>query len=204
MEQYAGVLAVVDTSSSMTKKTPDGETRLEVAKRSVNKLAETLLGQNTSDNPDAANMALLAFNKTTYYHSLGWTNDLSTYKRAVKKLKHHVGINWEMALRDALEIANERSAQTGRPVYVIFATDGNPTQTIAGGPDGWPGEAESYAAACPWAKDIVDAGYKLYTVEIYGTVSNLQDLNNYAYTGDDGMTTPGFLQSRFSWAPSWF
>ena len=204
MEQYADVLAVVDTSSSMTKKTPDGETRLEAAKRSVNKLAETLLGQNTSNNPDAVNIALLAFDKTTYYHSLGWTNDLSTCKRAVKKLKHHVGINWEMALRDALEIANERSAQTGRPVYVIFVTDGNPTQTIAAEPDGWPGEAEFYAAARPWAKDIVDAGYKLYTVGIYGTVSNLQDLTNYAYTGDDGTTTPRFWQSRFPWTPSWF
>lgn len=74
MEQYVDVLAVVDTSSSMTKKTPDGETRLEAAKRSVNKLAETLLGQNTSDNPDAVNIALLAFDKTrTIIRSAGRT-----------------------------------------------------------------------------------------------------------------------------------
>lgn len=190
--QYADVLMVLDTSSSMRwNKTPDGsETRLEAAKRSVNQLAATLLGQNTASNPDIVNMALNTFDNTSY-HKLGWTNNLATYQAAVNNIDFHVGTNWEAALLDAKEMADARSAAVGRPVYVIFVTDGNPTQTIAGGPNGWPGEAAAYAAARPYAKAIVDAGYKLYTVGVYGSISNLEKLTNYAYTGNENTAPAG-------------
>ena len=189
-EQYADVLVVMDTSSSMTEQTHDHHTggqgqRIDAAKASVNMLADTLFGQNTDDSK-VVNMALISFNKNAQTIG-GWTNNKNQYKSQVNQLRTHTGTNWEAALKLAKSTADARSAQVGRPVYVIFVTDGIPTQRIKDGGAGvtWDTEPNCYQAARPWAKGIVDAGYKFYSVGIYGNINNLQNLTNYAYTGRD-------------------
>lgn len=90
-EQYADVLVVMDTSSSMYTQTPDHEQRIDAAKRSVNMLADTLFGQNTTDSR-VVNMALISFNEDAHF-PIDWTNNKRSYQSQVNQLELHTGTN---------------------------------------------------------------------------------------------------------------
>lgn len=182
-EQRANVLVIFDASNSMIQNNtpaPGGgwETRMEAAKRSINQLSSTLLGLNTAANADIVEMALLSFNTTTTVQC-DWTSDLDTFQTATNTTGNDAGTNWELALNDGKALADAKAAD-GDPTYVIFVTDGNPSMNMSG----WVDYSIGYNSALPRAKAIVDAGYHFYTIGVYGQVSYLQRLTNYAYTGN--------------------
>ena len=168
-------------------------TRLEVAKQAVNSLAQTLLANNTKENDDAIEIALIDFD--TKVNSI--TDKLKTYpdfKEKVDKISAYGGTNWEAALM----AANEYDFQDSDPVYVIFVSDGNPTfRTNANGYDwDWNYEEGVYgngqddiqlypfisgynlAAAQEQAKSIVGSNKHLYMVGAFGDATNMRNLNS--------------------------
>ncbi|SEA73225.1 von Willebrand factor type A domain-containing protein [Oribacterium sp. KHPX15] len=98
-------------------------TRLDVAKAAINSLADTLLANNTENDPDAVEIGLVTFATRTEVYSP--TTDAETFKSTVNGLKANGGTNWEGGLLDA----NGYSFGLGDddPVYVIFVSDGKPT-----------------------------------------------------------------------------
>lgn len=125
-EQKANVLVVFDNSSSMTVQAGGGEMRLDAAKRVVNQLSSTILGINRNAQKDVVEMALLSFNEEPHLEC-NWTADLNEFQRATNNMGFHTGTNWESALERAKVLADQKAAN-GNPTYVIFVTDGLPTQ----------------------------------------------------------------------------
>lgn len=180
-EQRANVLVIFDNSSSMTTQTGAGETRLQAAKRAVNQLSSTLLGLNTAANADIVEMALLSFNTGTVLEC-GWTSDLDTFQAATNAMSYDIGTNWELALDQGKQVADAKAAD-GDPTYVIFVTDGLPTKDKTGN---WVDNEVGYEHSLDEAKAIVDAGYHFYSIYMYGGHNYLNQLTNYAYTGNPG------------------
>ena len=148
---------------------------------------------------------------------LGWTtNDYTGLMNAVNQTNTPAGTNWEDALIYAREQAAEKQQlQPDEDVYVIFLTDGEPTAvygehngaqhyisngiTTRGGFEfaltenpnlysGSAGEADG-KNSLDRAKEIVDAGYKLYGIFTFNPgeaqTRYLRRLMNFAYTGED-------------------
>ena len=140
----------------------------------------------------------------------GWGTDYSddsTLKNAVTDKSVAKGTNWEEAMEYAKEIADaKKAAQPDETVYVIFLTDGEPTDI-----NGDNGNAQYYqnnerclTAAEPDAKAIVDphtvtasdgesvtTDHKFYGIFTYGDTDAMKNylrrLVNYAYgKGDVG------------------
>lgn len=178
-EQKANVLVVFDNSSSMTAQTGGGEMRLDAAKRVVNQLSSTILGINRNAQKDVVEMALLSFNEKPNLEC-GWTTDLNEFQRATNNMGFHTGTNWESALERAKVLADQKAAN-GNPTYVIFVTDGLPSQDR----NGWAGSYQiGYEHALDEARAIGSAGYHFYSVYMYGGHAYLRQLTNYAYTGN--------------------
>lgn len=62
----ADVIVALDTSGSMSYSATGG-TRLSVAKSAVNSLAEELLSNNTTENPDAVQLSLVTFSNYAHH-----------------------------------------------------------------------------------------------------------------------------------------
>lgn len=138
------VLLVVDTSSSMVSNRTNYEddngqmvyngTRLAATQVQLRKLGQKLLERNNLQNADTndddiVQIAMVTFDGEAYPDTLGWTNEYSTYQTAVNGLETHRGTDWEDALDAALIKAQEmKNAQPNEPVYVLFFTDGEPSQ----------------------------------------------------------------------------
>ena len=178
-EQKANVLVVFDTSSSMTVQAGGGLTRLDAAKRVVNQLSSTILGINRNAQKDVVEMALLSFNTNTKVEC-NWTADLNEFQRATNNMGWAVGTNWESALEQAKVLADQKAAN-GNPTYVIFVTDGLPTQDRT---RSWVSTQIGYEHALDEARAIGSAGYHFYSVYMYGGHAYLRQLTNYAYTGN--------------------
>ncbi len=133
--------------------------------------------------------------------------DGSTLKNAVTDGSVAKGTNWEEALEYAKEVADaKKAAQPDEPVYVIFMTDGEPTDIHGdnGNAQWYQDNVKCLQAAEPDAKAIVDAhnvttadgetvstDHKFYGIFTYGDTdtmkSYLRRLVNYAYgKGDVG------------------
>ena len=119
----ADVIVVLDTSGSMSERADDSrQSRLSVAKSAVNSLAEQLLSNNTTENPDSVRLSLVTFADYATTRVTG-TTSLSSFQRQVNRLTATGGTNWE----DALATANAIQTRDGAEAYVIFVSDGNPT-----------------------------------------------------------------------------
>lgn len=184
-EQKANVLVVFDNSSSMTSQAGGGLTRLQAAKRVVNDLSSTILGINKDAKKDVVEMALLSFNEQPHIEC-NWTADLNTFQRATNNMGWHTGTNWEEALEEAKYLADQKAAN-GNPTYVLFVTDGLPTQNR----NGWVSNYDGYRSALDEARAIGQSGYHLYSVYMYGGHSYLRKLTNYAYTGNENQAPNG-------------
>ena len=149
VEKLADVIVIVDTSSSMRRKmgtstttyydndTPaseqeEEETRLYLAAKSVNALADMLIGEDTTFKDSAGNklirMSLISFNSDAA-EKCGFTDDVDAYKTKVNALTTNTGTNWEAAL----ELANHMEIDSERATFVIFVTDGNPSYRTSRG-----------------------------------------------------------------------
>ncbi len=197
----ADVIVVLDTSGSMSYSATGG-TRLSVAKSAVNSLAEELLSNNTTENPDAVQLSLVTF---ANYATTRVTNtsSLSTFQNQVNRLTATGGTNWE----DALATANAIQTRDGADVYIIFVSDGDPTFRKTRGTQTWgqdrdeferhysnghtyygTGNSDAYDLNYDYARDqavaIAGEGKSFFAIGAFGTVSNMQDLA--AATGQTG------------------
>ena len=162
-------------------------TRLKVAKQAVNSLAETLLANNTKENDDAIEIALIDF-ATTVKSTTGKYKKYSSFTDQVNRIKADGGTNWEAAL----EAANKYNFGDKDPVYVIFVSDGNPTfrNSKNGHNDGYDSEYGVYGlgdsdpdgynldAAKKEADSIVKNNKHLYMVGAFGNATNMKNLNS--------------------------
>ena len=185
----ADVIVVLDVSGSM-----EG-TRLSVAKTAVNSLAESLLNNNTTENPDLVHMSLITFaNYAT--EGITNTNQYKEFERVVKGLNAYGGTNWE----DALKTADNLKTRDGADVYVVFVSDGDPTYRNTAGGSGWGLEYDqhsssghtyygsgnsdnnglNYKYALIQAMSIVRKGKEFYTVGAFGDESEMKSLTTDA------------------------
>lgn len=206
----ADVIVVLDLSGSMNDYTSTNSNykKLAVAKSAVNSLAATLLGQNTTENPDLVTMSLVTFSNYATVR-VDKSTDLNSFKSTVNNLQADGGTNWE----DALKKANDINTRTDANVYILFVSDGNPTfrDTRDAEPKydwwgrpyydyDWWGRpyydsedseynnsgiygtgysdvnGKNYKWAVEQAKQITTAGKTLYSIGVFGNVSNMQNL----------------------------
>ena len=179
-----------------------GGTRLSVAKSAVNSLAEELLSNNTTENPDAVQLSLVTFSNYATTRVTN-TSSLSTFQNQVNRLTATGGTNWE----DALATANAIQTRDGADVYIIFVSDGDPTFRKTRGTQTWgqdrdeferhysnghtyygTGNSDAYDLNYDYARDqavaIAGEGKSFFAIGAFGTVSNMQDLA--AATGQTG------------------
>ncbi|MEE1378536.1 MAG: SpaA isopeptide-forming pilin-related protein [Oribacterium sp.] len=163
-------------------------TRLNVAKQAVKSLAKTLLANNTKENDDAIEIALIDF--ATRVNSTTNTTKYTQYpsfEKKVNRIEANGGTNWEAALN----AANTYDFKDDDPVYIIFVSDGDPTyRTSANGyyydqrsRDLYgSGNSDDGGYNLDAAKKVADLIVKnnkhLYMVGAFGNVSNMQNLND--------------------------
>ncbi|MGN0273951.1 MAG: VWA domain-containing protein [Chordicoccus sp.] len=188
------------------------QTRLYAAKNAVGSVANTLLAYNEKIQgvTNVVQMALIGFSDSAYstdaenrsstfdnddnswyYLTRTWWGtsrtkttpaiytDYESMSSAVNDLKADGGTNWETALQ-AAENVNFGDSD---PTYVIFVSDGDPTEDNTSG-DGTYYHEKFYNSAVTKASDLVNSkGYKLYAIGAYGNVSRMQSL--VTATGED-------------------
>lgn len=201
----ADVIVVMDLSYSMNYgqygEYITSPSRLSVAKSAVNSLAEKLLANNTTDNPNAVRISLVTFGGYATTRK-SFTTDLDEFRNTVKGLQTGSsdnatgGTNWE----DGLTVANQMATRDANQTYIIFVSDGNPTlrntrggyssysedakievngHTIYGsGNSDWNGKNYLYASQV--AQSITGAHKTLFSVGVFGDVSKMQDLASAA------------------------
>lgn len=191
----ADVIVVLDTSGSMSERADDSrQSRLSVAKSAVNSLAEQLLSNNTTENPDSVRLSLVTFADYATTRVTG-TTSLSSFQRQVNRLTATGGTNWE----DALATANAIQTRDGAEAYVIFVSDGNPTFRNTRGTKIWwqnrdefeahssdghryygTGNSDAYGLNYDYAEvqavAIAGEGKSFFAIGAFGTVSNMQGL----------------------------
>ena len=151
--------------------------RLSVSKATVTTLASELLSNNTADNPDTVQMSLVSFATYASTAVVG-TSDIATFNSALNTINvapgYIAGTNWQAAL----ETANSIATRPGADVYVIFVSDGNPTEYVGGGSgqETSGNIATSYQKAVPAAKAIVNAGKNFFGIGAFGNVTRMQEL----------------------------
>ena len=171
------------------------ETRLQAATAAVKSLSDKLLSNNGKDgNPDdVVEMALVSF-ATKAAAAKGPTTSPSTFAGYLNSLSADGGTNWEGGLTAAQNVSFGDQDTT----YVIFVSDGNPTFRDSQYNSNWndynrnygvygsgqeqdQNVSRSYQAAQAAAEDMVGAGYKLYTIGVYGNVDRMQGLGGEGY-----------------------
>ena len=206
----ANVILVVDTSSSMVNNRPDGNgtpTRLALEQEVLTKdngIIDNLLRQNVVGDPvksDIIEVSIVDFgNKGKVSQS--WTTDGVTLKNTINSLTTTSGTNWEEGLRYAKTQADDiKSRQPSEDVYVIFMTDGEPTTHYESYNINWQNIDTEWSAARDDARDIVVAGYKFYSLFTWGAPDReryLYSLVQYAYTGDNTVTSRTNLDSAYA------
>lgn len=139
IQKKADIVIIYDTSTSMYENTVGSEMRKEISRRSVNELAETLLGNNTESAPDAVRLALVSFDNTAAIQQFGsnssaWTTEVDEYTDKVDFLTDNIqggfhATNWEDAFIKALSLSTRDDAET----FYVFVSDGNPTFRVTKG-----------------------------------------------------------------------
>ena len=191
----ADVIVVLDLSESMNYRTSryDRTTRLDVAKRAVDSLADNLLGQNSAEHHDAVRLALVTFNNYASSDEQFYTT-ATAFKNKVDNLEASGGTNWEdaLSLANSIKTRDPKQAQT----YIIFVSDGDPTfrNTQDGnssyedtewgsyghhaiyGSGRTDKNGKNYKWALQAAKSITEAGKTLFSVGVFGDVTKMQQL----------------------------
>ena len=186
------IILVVDTSSSMQRRydseerLPDYDTnpdsRIYQTRKSITSFTEKLMANNTSENPDAVEMALVTFNRDATI-AQGWTTDLNTFNNTVNTMPTASGTNWAQGM----SLANSLIGHDDNPTYVLFMTDGAPSQYWQSTIEGYYVDGEGcYLGARDEARKVTSAGAYVYGVFSYGTTEDqnsdyLGSLIDYAY-----------------------
>lgn len=147
----ADVLFVLDRSASMTN---NGSKRLENLQTAVTTAANKLLTKD-SNNRVAAVWFSYADTETTVWDT-GWIDysGKSGFINKIESVTANGGTNWQLAMRKANEKMGTRPINSNNKKYVIFISDGQPT--------------ESYQAT---------TGYNKYSTEGDGTTYNTSYFN---------------------------
>ena len=132
----ANVLLVVDTSSSMTKAGyTSGKKRIEETKAQIKSFTDSLFalngnGQEGQAPTDTVEVAMFSFDGSTHDLDLPnqWMTTGSQFNTALGQLYTHKGTNWEDALQKAYTIAKDKKNLDHDPTFVVFFTDGEPSQ----------------------------------------------------------------------------
>ena len=191
----ANVVVIMDTSKSMDTRISNqsNTTRLDSAKSSLSTLFSQLLANNSTENPDMVEIAFISFDDDATLRS-DWTANQTSLTATLNGMTTNSGTNWEAALQLALQKANTKhAAQADEEMYIIFATDGNPTCYVGGRQ--CPGDTTtSYNNSRDEALAITNAGYHLYNLGVYGTVSTMQNLTTYANGNSKNLAT--FIEAK--------
>lgn len=186
--------------------------RADAAEKVLYDFAHALYGYQNDDDPATTDVdeskniqtALITFNRTASTVQ-NWTStetDItnrvsSTGNGGSKKLGNSSGTNWEDALRQAQTVMESADDD---PTFVVFITDGQPTQWH-GSPSGEydttgrgyieaRDEARAVQQAC--AATGTDSHGALFGIYAYGTEADyLDELMYYAYTGTARDMDPG-------------
>ena len=188
--RYRGVYYYYDYDSytsvvyTGTRYTQTAQSRLDVAKSALNSLAQSMLSNNDSSNPDAVEMAFIDFSTHTNSTSEK-TTSLDTFKSWVNNTSANGGTNWE----EALNSAKNYSFGDDNNTYVIFISDGNPTFRVSkNGYDDWNSTYQAYGtgrsdpnnrnfnAAKTVADSIIASGKPFYSVGVFGDATAMQNL----------------------------
>ncbi len=137
-------------------------------------------------------MSLVSFSNVAAVRATGVTN-YSSFSSTVNSLKADGGTNWE----DALQTANSIQLRSDADQYVIFVSDGNPTFRLTQGGGQGPenqryyydnyghyvygsgnsdNNGKNYKYALVQARNIVNSGKKLYTLNVYGDANEMAQL----------------------------
>ncbi|MBE6726425.1 MAG: VWA domain-containing protein [Ruminococcaceae bacterium] len=200
------ILFVVDYSSSMERPQnlkPDGtegdklsdyltnpNSRLFQTKQKVGQFLDQLEAQNTGEHAGSIEYALITFNKSA---SIGanWTDKASDIKNGLNSASTASGTNWAEALDLAKTMVG--SLDDDDPTYVLFLTDGAPSQywnTSKYTDDLFVDGQGCYLGARDEARALASTGAYFFGVFSYGTSVDetndyIGDLINYAYNDDN-------------------
>ncbi len=157
--------------------------RLKAAQDAINALGYSLLSNNGGENPgDTVEMALVTFadNAATPQQP---TTSYSQFETIVNSRTAYGGTNWQAGLRAAGNVDFNDDDTT----YIIFVSDGNPTFYIGGG-TGRETTANinaCYPPALTEATSLVNRGFVLYTIGVYGNVDRMEGLAEDSGAGLD-------------------
>ena len=179
-------------------------TRLYAEQEALDEVIDNLLSYNTSETPDSVEIALISFayrrgdlnawasetEHTGWVTGVGENDDLQGLLNAVDSTRYASGTNWEEALQYAYEVISDKEqAEAGKPeedYYVIFLTDGEPTNTANASNEeaGRVDNMDAYNAAREEARNL--ANYHFYNIFTYRNPDKENDiysvyLTNYAY-----------------------
>ncbi|MBQ6635594.1 MAG: Cna B-type domain-containing protein [Lachnospiraceae bacterium] len=201
-------------------------TRLYAEQDALNEVINNLLSYNTVETPDTVEIALISFayrrgnlnawasetEHAGWVTGIGENDDLSGLLNAIDSTRYASGTNWEEALQYAYEIISAKEqAEAEKPeeeYYVIFLTDGEPTNTARAALDnesaGNMDKMYSYNAAKDDARNL--APYHFYNIFTYRNPSKENDiysvyLTNYAYsqgTDPNGDRENAYVQEYYS------
>jgi len=211
----ADVIIVFDRSGSMRFNKDDNEAhswnanrRDYIAINAIKELADDLLDNNTSSDPDKVRLGFVTFGNsatTEVAISPSRTGPSANYDQFAEYVdsatgQNNTGTNWDAGLTEALNM----STREGADVYVVFVSDGNPTYWLRDSDGAIRGTgyettdniANSYAQAKVVARNIVKKGTEIYSVGVFGDASRMENLIRYAYTeSDNGELKEGHYQT---------
>ena len=180
--------------------------REDAAEKVIYDFTNALFAYQNQDDPSTPDVdeskniqaSLITFNRdaTTLVDWTSTSTDItslvsSTGAGGSKKLTNSSGTNWEAALREAQTQVNSATGQDGDPTFVVFITDGQPTQWV-GHTSSYDTTGEGYVQSRDEARAIqvacgqtgTDANGALFSIYAFGTEADyLDDLMYYANTG---------------------
>lgn len=174
--------------------------REDAAEKVIYDFTHALYAYQNQEDPTNIQTALITFNANANT-LVPWTSTESDITGKVsstgaggsKKLTNSSGTNWEAALRAAQTLMNDESTDSD-PTFVVFITDGAPSQVV-GTPAGTYLDAdEAYPPAKDEARDIqqacaatgTDSHGAFFGIYAYGKETDyLASLMYYAYNGTE-------------------
>ena len=197
----ARVIVVFDVSGSMRDEMESGSTRMQVAQRAVNKLAETLLAKEDSQGNKLVDFGLVTYSSDATKRTFTdgeFTSNYSNFSSVVNGLNANGGTNWEAGI----DLANSMTASTYGKTYIVFISDGEPTFRTSRGDltdsqvatDGYDynggnirfgagnhdNQGANYDRAALAAKSVHDHDKEFYAVGLSSDVESLEDLAEFA------------------------
>ncbi|MBP3759046.1 MAG: VWA domain-containing protein, partial [Firmicutes bacterium] len=170
------------TGDRYTRQT--SQSRLQATQTAVNSLANSLLSHNEQEGDDIVEMALVSFAGTART-DVAPTTSYDTFAAGVNGLNATGATNWEAALQQANGISF--GTDDTDPTFVIFFSDGAPTQYNGGGSgqEEEPNMTNSYNAARDDARTLANkvGTDNFYTIFAYGEdygATYMTNLTSYA------------------------